>query len=268
MNLGNIKIVFIDIDGTLVNSKNEVTDKTKKSIKKLVDKGIKVIITSGRDVAYTSRMSKEANASSIVISTNGGDIFDYSNNNVIFKDVISYKKIVNLWNYCMYHKIGIILKSNPYVYCNKYSLLKNGFNYKIVHDISECKNISITQFLIMSNDPQKMNNINKYLVRNGLFITSLSSSYFENRASNYYSLDANNSDVSKGTAVAYLLKELNIKKEDSLCFGDFYNDIDMFNECGVKVAMDNSMDDVKKDADFVTKSNDEDGIAYFIENFF
>lgn len=268
MDLDNIKIVFIDIDGTLVNSKNEVTSRTKESIKKLVDKGIKVVITSGRDVAYTSRMSKEANASSMVISTNGGDIFDYSDNTILFEDIINYKKIVSVWNYCMYNKIGLILKSNPYVYCNKYSLLKNGFNYKNVNDITECKNINITQFLIMSDNHQKMDNISKYLIRNGLFITSLSSSYYENIISDYYSLDANNSDVSKGTGVSFLLKRLNIKKEESLCFGDFYNDIEMFNECGIKVAMDNSIDEVKEMADCVTKSNDEDGIAYFIERFF
>ena len=78
MKLDSIKIVFIDIDGTLVNDKKEITSFTKESIKKIIDKGIYVVLVSGRDIIHTIDKSKLSLASSIVIATNGSDIFDYA----------------------------------------------------------------------------------------------------------------------------------------------------------------------------------------------
>ena len=267
MDLSNIKIIFIDIDGTLVNSKKEVTKKTKESIKRVVEKGIKVVINSGRDVIHSIEKSKESNASNIVIATNGGEIFDYEEDKIIFEDDFNYKKVIEIWNYCIFHKLGLVLKTNSYVYYNKYSLMKKGKKYKLLNDISECKDHNVSQFLIMSNEYQKIENADKYVTSKKLFVTSFSSSYFENKISNYYSIDVNNTNVSKGTGINYLLNYLNIKKEESLCFGDFYNDKDMFKSCNIKVAMGNSVDELKEKADFITKSNDEDGVAYFLDKY-
>ena len=268
MDFSNIRIIFIDIDGTLVNSKKEVTENTKQNIKKVVEKGIKVVLTSGRDVIHTIEKSKEANASSIVITTNGGEIYDYQENKIIFEDILPKSKVIDMWNYCMYHKLGLILKSNTKVYYNKYSLMKKGKKYTLLNDISECKDYNISQILLMSNEYQKIDNAKKYASNKKMFITSSSSSYHENIISNYYSIDVNNSNVSKGTGITYLLKYLNIKKEDSLCIGDYYNDIDMFEKSGIKIAMGNSVEPIKEKADLVTKSNDEDGVAYFLNHYF
>ena len=267
MDLSNIKIIFIDIDGTLVNSKKEITKKTKDSIKRVVEKGIKVVLISGRDIIHTIEKSKEANASSVVISTNGAKIYDYENKKVIFEDIFPKQKIVDVWNYCMFHKIGLILKSNEFVYYNKYSLVKKGTKYKLLNDISECEDFNVSQILIMSNECEEIENMHKYALNKEMFVTSFSSSYFENTISNYYSIDVNNSNVSKGTAISYLLNYLNIKKEESLCFGDYYNDLDMFEASGIKVAMRNAADTLKEKSDFITKSNDENGIAYFLNKY-
>ena len=59
----------------------------------------------------------------------------------------------------------------------------------------------------------------------------------------------------------------NIKKEESLCFGDYVNDLDMFDACGFKVAMENASAELKKKADFITLSNNNSGVAYFINKY-
>ena len=80
-------------------------------------------------------------------------------------------------------------------------------------------------------------------------------------------MDINNEEVSKGEAVKNLLKALSIKKEESLCIGDFINDKSMFNECGTSVAMKNSVNELKEMSDFITLSNDKNGVAEFLNKY-
>lgn len=263
MKLDNIKIVFIDIDGTLVDDNKNISIATKKTIKRLTDKGILVVITSGRDLVHTINRSISSNASSFVIATGGSLIYDYGSNKLLFSDFFDYSKVVSVWNYCISNEIGVIIKATDGVYCN----IPSRTEYTYINDISACKDKQISQFLITSDSYDKMEKVRKHVCDIGMFITSLSSSYLESTDANYYAIDVNNSNVSKGTAVSLLLSYLNIKKEDSLCFGDYINDIAMFKECGYSVAMENASDEVKNIANFVTKSNNDDGISYFLDNY-
>ena len=263
MKLENIKIIFIDIDGTLVDDNKEISIATKNAIKRITDKGILVVITSGRDLVHTINRSIASNSSSLVIATGGSLIYNYKNSNVLFSDFFNYSDIVLVWDYCISNKIGLILKAFDGVYCNNYSER----NYRFIDDISICRNASISQILIMSDSYEKMEEARKYVSSLGMVITSLSSSYLESTSANYYSIDVNNSAVSKGIAISFLLNYLNIDKKDSLCFGDYINDIGMFNTCGYRVAMGNACEEIKNISDFVTKSNNDDGIAYFLDNY-
>lgn len=268
MDLSNIKIVFIDIDGTLVDDNKKISSATKKSIKRLVDKGIYVVLVSGRDVIHTIDKSKKACASSIVIASNGSEIFDYNKKEYIFHDVFDFDKIVKTWNYCMENEFGLILKSNKGVYYNNYSLVKKGTKYKHISDVYKSCKSDVSQLLLMSTDNDKIKEAAMFIRNLGLYITSYSSSYLIDPNRNYNSLDVNNANISKGTAIDILLKHLNIRKEDSLCFGDFINDMSMFDICGVKVAMGNAIDELKERADYVTQTNNENGVANFLDKYF
>ena len=87
--LDNVKVIFIDIDGTLTNRKKEVTTYTSEIIKKVVEKGIKVIICSGRGNQYVEDKSRIANASSHIISSNGAQIYNYYTKEILYKSVIN-----------------------------------------------------------------------------------------------------------------------------------------------------------------------------------
>lgn len=267
MDLSNIKIVFVDIDGTLVDDNKKISDVTKRSIKRIVDKGIYVVLVSGRDLFHAVDKSKEANASSIVITTNGGDIYDYDKNEHIFFDRLSEDKITKIWDYCKKNKIGMILKSSMGVYYNKYSLVKNGINYKLITSINECDINSVSQLLIMSNTSKNIDDASVIVKNLGLNVTSCSSSYFVDPYRDYFSIDINNPNISKGATITNLLKYLNIRKDDSICFGDFINDLEMFDVCGLKVAMGNALKEIKDAADFITDSNNDNGVANFLDKY-
>ena len=86
------KIIFIDIDGTLRNDKKEITEKTKETIRKTVEKGIYVVICSGRPTKYVEEVSKEALASNYVIGCNGGEIYDYEEKKMIYVNELKQNK--------------------------------------------------------------------------------------------------------------------------------------------------------------------------------
>ena len=73
-------------------------------------------------------------------------------------------------------------------------------------------------------------------------------------------------NVNKGRGIRHFLKLMGAKKEDSIAIGDHINDMDMFDEVGYKIAMANGYQELKDKADFITKSNDEDGVKYALEH--
>lgn len=265
--LNNIKIVFIDIDGTLVNKRKRVTLKTRKSIKKVVDKGIYVVLVSGRDVLHTIDKSRRALASSIVISSNGSEIYDYNKQKTIFIDEIKKKKIEQVWNYCNKNEIGLLIKSISGKYMNKYLIGKDKESSILITSEKELKKIVFSQIVFVCNDIEKMIKAKEYITSLELSVTNYSESFLDNNISDRYRLDINNKNVSKGVAITKLLKYLKISKEDSLCFGDFINDIEMFDACGMKVAMENACDSLKEKADFITSSNNNNGVALFLDKY-
>ena len=265
--LKNIKIVFIDIDGTLVNDRKRITLKTRKNIKKLVNKGIYVVLNSGRDFNHTMDKSKRALASPLVISSNGSEIYDYKNMKEIHISRIDKEKINKVWDYCNKNKIGLFINSISGKYINKYLIGKEKETGILITNKKELKKIIISQFVLTSNEIEKMTDARNFIEEIGLAVTSYSRSFFDSKIDNRYRLDINNKNVNKGTAVSYLLKHLNIKKEESLCFGDYLNDLEMFSSCGVTVAMGNACDKVKDSANYITKTNNKNGVAYFIDKY-
>ena len=263
--LSNIKIVFIDIDGTLVNGRNHISIKTKRSIKRIVNKGIYVVITSGRNCMYCVDKSRKALASKVVISSNGAEVYDYSKGSFIFSDYISYDVMKDIWQFCDDNGIGIVFNGFKGTYINKYLIGNNIYDSELVTSFKELKEIMVSQFIMVSNDADVIVDAREFVIDKGLVIGNYSSS-FKSSSSSFY-LDVINDNVNKGSGVKALLDYYGIDKEDSLCFGDFVNDVDMFLACGFKVAMDNACSSLKERADFVTLSNDENGVSYFLDNY-
>ena len=103
--------------------------------------------------------------------------------------------------------------------------------------------------------------------KTNLKVINKSFDYLNEFKNSYYFFDIVNNNVSKGNAIKYLLKVLNINKENSICFGDSINDIEMFKSVGISVAMGNSIEEIKNIADYITDTNDNDGISKFFDKY-
>ena len=94
------KLVAIDLDGTMLNQYGIITEKTKKAISKAQEKGVEVMIASGRAITSVKRFSKEINSNKYFISGNGAITYDIKNNKILYENILSKTKALKIKIYC------------------------------------------------------------------------------------------------------------------------------------------------------------------------
>ena len=269
--LKNIKAVFLDIDGTITNSNKEISECTKLKIKEITDKGIYVILCSGRSNKDVCNYSKTALASNYCISSNGAQLYNCKTKENLYESKIKYSYIKNIWQYCKTNNLEIVLNSDNKQYGNKIFCSNMYKDKTIIDDVEKLRDITIYQIIINSNNYYEMKECENYIKTNdNLKIANYSREYMnENTESKEpYYIFVNNKLVNKGIAINKFLTLMNIKKEESICFGDRINDISMFENCGHTIAMKNADKALKNIANYITiLCNDEDGVADFLNKY-
>lgn len=262
------KIIFIDIDGTLRNDKKEITEKTKEAIHKVKEKGIYVVICSGRPRKYVEDISKEVLASGFVIDCNGGEIYDYEENQTIYVNALENEETKELWNIAERYNVQLIMISNGKRIVRKQTdddtdiLLEEPIENFVTDNL-------VTQCVFSSLELEKIQHIKKEIdVVKDIEIVNLSKCLVNDKLPKEkpFFLDITCKGTSKGNAIKKLCEYLKIELKDSVAIGDSYNDITMFEVVGNSVAMGNAPEDIKKMVDKVTDTNNEDGVAKFLEN--
>lgn len=258
--LNNIKIIFSDIDGTMCNSEKQVTEYTKNIINRINAKGINIVLCSGRTNLDMRELSKMINASKYVISCNGAFVYNYQDDVDIYKSAMKKESIENIWKFCKKENIELILESKKVRYTNFKNHKKKYIEINDIEDISE---ESIFQVVMNNVETEKRKEIEKFLLRNEEI---WSANHGINKSNKYY-YDVNNKNIDKGIGIQQLINSLGIKKEETIGFGDGVNDYAMFRECGISVAMENAEKELKNVANYITLTNNEDGVAKFIEKY-
>lgn len=259
----NIKIMFIDLDGTLMNNNKEISKYTSGVFKKITDRGIHTVICSGRTNIYSIEKSKIVNASNIVISSNGSLIYDYLNNIKIYESEINMEELQSFHTFSIQNNIACIYNSVSKRFRNKNSDKAEAIVFENVDEIDD----TVSQIVAYTTEFKNVELIENYIYNNEVLeVCNCSNSVVKKDSmASKYSFDIGLKGTTKGNAIKILLDYLGIDKNDAICFGDHVNDYSMFEACGYKVAMQNGMDELKEKADFIAESNDEDGVAKFIE---
>lgn len=265
----NYKILVLDIDGTLINPQKKITRCTKNALLKLQKCGTKIVLASGRPVYGMIPLARELkmqNYQGYILAFNGGKIIDCQTNETIFEKSMQQKQICELArklqnkkvSLITYEKDSLITETPMDPYVQKEARI-NKMEIKQVNNFAEYIDFPITKCLVTGSP--------KYLER----IEAELKQYFMEALSIYRSepffLEIMPSNIDKAAALERLLNYIGGSCEEMVAFGDGLNDISMISYAGVGIAMGNAQELVKKAADFVTRSNDEDGIAYAIERF-
>ncbi|HCC04640.1 MAG TPA: hypothetical protein DEP51_07350 [Clostridiales bacterium] len=262
-----IKAIFIDIDGTLRDSDRNLSSRTINALKKVTDKGILVILCSGRPRKYTEQISRECFASKYIITSSGGMIYDYEENKVLYVNEMNKEALIKLYEIANPEDVRYIMNVGEGRVVNKVKHADQ--EIQLDEDIKDfVYNNPVIQCTIADSDFDKIKNlipkINK--VKN-VEIKNRHKSLLDDKFKDDKTVfcDIANINSNKGNAVKKLLEILNISKEDTIAIGDDNNDLSMFEQVGYRVAVDNAIDIVKEKADEITLSNDDDGVAVYLE---
>ena len=287
-----IKLIAIDLDGTLLNSKGEISNENIQAIKMAKEKGIEIVLASGRTPYAVENIAKEIGADNYMICGNGAFIYDIQNQKNVYDCFLEKEKVLKIIKLCeensVYYNICtqnyIIAKSLNYntMYYHNSNLdkpLDKRTQINLVQDIYKYieKNKKIDVLKIEICDENKV--IFDGILRKIREITDIDILEIEHKSKKelkldmqnvqleYYYTEILNKNTNKWTAIEYLLNIFNIDKSQVMAIGDNVNDIEMVTNAGIGVAMGNSMLEKNKIGDFFAKDNESSGVAQAIKQY-
>ena len=261
-----IKAVFIDIDKTLTNSQREVTEKTKLEIKKCVENGVKIILTSGRSRREAMDFQEQIGTSPYIVSSNGASAYDAENGVEIYNERIDPQMALQLIKHSRENGYRIKLNYKDLLVMNE-AAYPDEKDKEVSYEELERVAVEeqVVQCVITSTDFEKMKVFRDYIKNECVGIAVANESKrFKNpdlKLSRNYYCDVASVMVSKGNAVKAVCEYFEIKPEEIVTIGDGENDLSMFELTPNSVAMGNSLPEIKEKANYITASNDEDGVA-------
>lgn len=263
----NYKMVVVDLDDTLLTDDHEITARTLEVINKLKKRNIKITVATGRMYRSALPYIKELGIKLPVISYNGAYVC-----NPLTHEVIYHKSIEkDLVNKIILEAEKENLHINVYKEDNFYIEERNegvelyekiaGVKGEVIGKLSEKYNDDSTKLLLVEPELKKKRQfINFFKEKYGeeLEITESKNSFIELMAKG----------VSKGVALKNLVNSLKINQEQIIAIGNGYNDLEMINWAGLGIAVENAYKGVKKDADLIADTNNNEGVAKILEDIF
>lgn len=263
------KLLVLDIDGTLTNSKKEITDFTKKTLHKLQESGVKIALASGRPSYGVVPVAKELELDKyggFILSFNGGRIEDCASGKVIYERIMPAEMINRLYELSKLNRVSIltykdenIITENPDdPYIIKEAVL-NRMKIKKVDSFVGYIDFPVTKCL-MVEDGDYLAQVEKNIK------AQLGDSLSIYRSEPFF-LEIMPQNIDKALSLEKLLYYMGITKDEMVACGDGFNDLTMIKFAGLGVAMKNGQDVVKQAADYIAPANDDDGVAYVVNNF-
>lgn len=265
------KALILDIDGTLTNSKKEITEATLQAILEVQEKGHIVIIASGRPthgVKWIADALKLSKYGGYVLCFNGARITNVKTGKVVYQQEFPKECIASLYDYAIEHDMGLVTYEGDSVITgtrrDEYMELEAQLNHmqlKSVDNYKEYVDFAVNKCLFtakIEDAPALEKELaNQY---EGILSVYRSEPFF---------IECMPLGVDKAASLDHLFNIIGMDKKDAVACGDGYNDMSMIKYAGVGVAMANAQEEVKKAADVVTKrTNDEDGLLEVLEKYF
>ena len=263
-------IIALDLDGTLTNSEKNITPRTFDALMKAQREGVRLVLASGRPtfgIAALANQLQLADYGGYVLSYNGGRIIDWCEKTVIFSQVVDQKLVPILYDFAekahlpivTYLPEAILASKNEGEYLAEEARI-NGMPIVVAQNfVEEAMQIAggSTKFLI-PGEPELLIQLESEMK------AALSEQMEVFRSAPFF-LELPPKGIDKAQSLQRLLTHLGLERESLMAFGDGFNDLSMIQFAGQGVAMANAVEEVKSIADFVTTSNEEDGIAHALE---
>lgn len=286
------KLVAIDLDGTLLNSYGEVSKATREALLEAKERGIEVVLASGRPISSTESIATDLGVDNYLISGNGSAVYDIKKQEVIYDRFLRKDQVLKIADEC---------EKNSFFY-NVYTedeVIASSLNYNVLFYSKE----NLKKVEEKRTHINVVQNIRRYIEESGkdkfLKITVCDESKFifnsimrklkmiqgidvlevaymsrkkiksgtEDVEIQYYYTEITNENVNKWTAVEFLMDKLGVQREEVVTIGDNMNDKEMIENAGLGIVMGNSNPTMKELADAVVADNNSEGVLEALNKF-
>ncbi|MGE6257165.1 Cof-type HAD-IIB family hydrolase [Heyndrickxia sporothermodurans] len=239
----DIRLIALDMDGTLLNNEQDISHANKEAISKAKEMGIHIVLSTGRSYSTVYEYAKELELNSFLVTVNGGEIWD-SNGRLLERKLLSVEEIQMMWELKKLHNTKFWAIAVDKIY-------RDDFPEDLALSDSEW-----LKFGFDVEDDDARNTIIQELEKRKLQVTNSSPT----------NLEVNPYGISKAKALEKVCERIGITMENVMAMGDSLNDIAMITSAGIGVAMGNAQEKVKEEADWITVTNEEDGVAKAIQH--
>lgn len=259
------KLMAVDVDGTLLDSRGNLTEETIKAVRLAVDKSLIFTISSGRPVQGVMPLIEKLGLDLPVITFNGAMIITAHTRGILFEKKLSSRKAESIVRLGEEFGTTVVLWSENKLYANKlneravrYGKL-SGVQPIMITDLHEVIKNGVSKVLWYDD----VEVIEKYEREVGKYLNG----GINFHTSQPYYLEFVDEGASKAIALEKLGEHFGIKREEIIAAGDGFNDLSMIEYAGLGVAMGNAKDEIKRKADYIALTNDENGVAHVIYKF-
>ena len=273
--MSKIKAIVMDVDGTLTNGKKQITEKTKEVLLKSQSKGIKLILASGRPttglIGFAKELEMDKN-NGLLVSFNGSKVVDCETFEELFNEPMSIEEGKAVLEHMKKFEVRPMVDKGEYMLVNnvfdnkiyarngqEINIIEyesRGGNYKLceIDDLAEYIDYPLNKILTAGQPDYLKEHYREMMepFKDKLSCMFTADFYFEFTAKG----------IDKAKALETVLKPMGINEDEILSFGDGQNDLSIIKYAGIGVAMENAVDELKEQADEITLSNEDDGIAY------
>ena len=263
------KVLALDIDGTLTNSEKKITEKTRTAISRAAGQGVKIVIASGRPVQGIREFARQLNLKELdgyILSFNGGRLISCRTGEIIHDMKLPLQYLPEIYALSRQYGVNLMSYEGDNIITEKpedeflaIEAKINGLGIKKVDNFLDYINFPINKCLMLGEGD--------YLADVEKKVHAALSDRLDVYRSEPFFLEILPKGVDKAKALEGLLDRLGCDRTELMACGDGYNDLTMIRYAGMGVAMANAMTQVKEEADYVTTSNDEDGVTAAVEKF-
>lgn len=264
------KIIFCDLDGTLLDDNRNVSDTNKNAIKKAIEKGCKFVICSGRSNMSIDHFNKIFDFDKIknyAVAFNGAYIYETNTKEKLVEHLVPSNCAIKAINMCRKFDVDVMVYKNEMLYfdtpTNRTATYakRNMVNTTTVDDLIDVASEPVSKVIIIGDNEELKK------VENEVMTTNI-----KNEMTTFFSADIlyefNPIGIDKGTGLKELSKILNINIEETIAIGDNYNDLSMIKAAGLGVCCVNGENGVKNFADYITKADNNQGAVAEVINKF
>ncbi|MDF2926964.1 MAG: family hydrolase [Paenibacillaceae bacterium] len=259
------KLIAIDLDDTLLNDQLDITEGTRASLAAAIEQGVVITVATGRMYASAKKIADKLGLEVPLITYQGALVKHAKDGTVLYERNVPPEVVTYVFDYASRHGLHLQAYHNDTLIAKEenerliaYSKLNN-MPYEIEPEFDKLAEKSAPK-LLMIDEPERLDQVLvelKAAVGDRAHITK----------SKPHFLEIMHLEGTKGHALAHLAEHYGVRQEETIGIGDSWNDRELIVQAGLGVAMENAVDSLKEVADYITKSNNDEGVRHVIEKF-